>query len=404
MAPSEAQIDALQQALGHLYDPAYHPSEALSGIVPGRSSPGREEIQAALFLAVRELEPPPSAPANARSRQIHEVLSLRYVHKLTQEETAERLSITPRHLRRRQRDAVHVLAARLFGPLEPREGPFATESDPLLPEDGQRSDWQSQVRREVASLRKGAATQSADVRGVLRGVVELTRVVGARHDVELVLEDPGDELLAEVHPSSLRQALVAAVTDLIGQMSGGSIAICAMEGEGRIDIAIQTAPIRPEDVECSFLVQEILGAEGGTCHVEAGTGGATLRLSLPAQERIGVLVVDDNPDLVHFYRRYTTGTRYHIDYIHTGRQIFQAIEKTSPQVIVLDVMLPDMDGWELLTQLHAHAETRDLPVIVCSVVREEELALALGAAALVPKPVRRQGFLAALDQALVGTE
>ena len=54
-------------------------------------------------------------------------------------------------------------------------------------------------------------------------------------------------------------------------------------------------------------MQEILGAEGGTCHVEAGTDRATLRLSLPVQERIGVLVVDDNPDLVHFYRRYTAG-------------------------------------------------------------------------------------------------
>jgi len=60
--------------------------------------------------------------------------------------------------------------------------------------------------------------------------------------------------------------------------------------------------------------------------------------------------------------------------------------------------LPDIDGWELLTNLREHPATRSLPVIVCSVVREEELALALGAARYVPKPVRRQEFIQALDQ------
>ena len=75
-------------------------------------------------------------------------------------------------------------------------------------------------------------------------------------------------------------------------------------------------------------------------------------------------------------------------------------EEIKPDIIVLDVMLPDVDGWELLSQLHEHPLTRSVPVIVCSVVGEEDLALALGAKVYLPKPVRRQQFLQALDQAV----
>jgi CheY-like chemotaxis protein len=113
-----------------------------------------------------------------------------------------------------------------------------------------------------------------------------------------------------------------------------------------------------------------------------------------------VLVVDDNVDLVHFYRRYAAGTRYHIVHLSQGTGVLEAVESVTPDIIVLDVMLPDVDGWDLLVQLHEHPATRPIPVVVCSVVREEELALSLGASVYLPKPVRRREFIGALDQAV----
>jgi CheY-like chemotaxis protein len=63
-------------------------------------------------------------------------------------------------------------------------------------------------------------------------------------------------------------------------------------------------------------------------------------------------------------------------------------------------MLPDIDGWKLLTQLREHPATQAVPIIVCSVVRREKLALALGATMYVSKPVGYQQFVQALDQSL----
>ena len=67
-----------------------------------------------------------------------------------------------------------------------------------------------------------------------------------------------------------------------------------------------------------------------------------------------------------------------------------------PAAIALDVMMAGQDGWETLQQLKNHPQTQAIPVLICSVLREPELARFLGAAALLPKPVTRPELLGAL--------
>ena len=61
-------------------------------------------------------------------------------------------------------------------------------------------------------------------------------------------------------------------------------------------------------------------------------------------------------------------------------------------------MMPQLDGWELLGRLRQHPRTSYIPIVVHTILPQEELALSLGASAFIQKPVTRQAFLAALDQ------
>jgi len=61
-------------------------------------------------------------------------------------------------------------------------------------------------------------------------------------------------------------------------------------------------------------------------------------------------------------------------------------------------MMPDMHGWAVLQELRAHRHTAQIPVIICSVINNPDLARALGAALFLPKPVRQDDILAALAQ------
>ena len=74
----------------------------------------------------------------------------------------------------------------------------------------------------------------------------------------------------------------------------------------------------------------------------------------------------------------------------------EAVRRNRPSAVLLDIRLPGMDGWEVLTALKQDPDTRDIPVIVVSIVEEQQRALALGAAAYLVEPVGRGALLDAL--------
>jgi CheY-like chemotaxis protein len=101
---------------------------------------------------------------------------------------------------------------------------------------------------------------------------------------------------------------------------------------------------------------------------------------------------------VDFYRRCCDGTPFRIERQASSADVIERIEAIAPDVIILDVMLPGVDGWQILMTLHERPAAREIPVIVCSVVREEELAMALGAACFLSKPVQPRRLVSVLEQ------
>ena len=123
-------------------------------------------------------------------------------------------------------------------------------------------------------------------------------------------------------------------------------------------------------------------------------------ITLPARERIPVLVVDDNADTRQLLQRYLSDTRYRFEGAADADRALEMAEAVSPQVIILDLMLPTVDGWELLGRLRQRNCTRDVPILVCSILPLGRLAATLGATGFLQKPVSREDLLAALDHHL----
>lgn len=127
------------------------------------------------------------------------------------------------------------------------------------------------------------------------------------------------------------------------------------------------------------------------------------RLTLPSIEQLPVLVIDDNADTLQLLRRYAAGTRYHLATTQDPAQALSLADKVLPRIIVLDVMMPRVDGWKVLAQLRQHPSTGHTPIVVCTILPQEEMAFALGASGFIRKPVTRQAFLAALDRQITQT-
>jgi CheY-like chemotaxis protein len=392
-------LEELQTALNHLYDPAFRPSRLVRevlGAADGSRSPAE-----ALRQAIEEMAPPPLAPPESRGHRLHQVLVCRYLQQLTQEATAEQLHITARHVRREQNDAVQVLARLLWEGRNRAHAIPAAESPPPAPDSrAQSSDWSVQLRQELTALQRRAPSGAAEVGEALHRVVELLAPVLQKSGVTLHLGELSTGLFAAVQPAGLRQLLVRNISEWSRHLKQGRIEASAGRDGDFVTIHLVGSQAAIEHLPEDPLLQELLTEYGGRIHLQQDEGQTRISISLPAAPPVRVLVVDDNEDLLHFYRRYLQETRYQIIPLTDGTRLIATVESMQPDIIILDVMLPTTDGWELLTLLRQHPLGRQSPILICSVIQEEELALALGASGYIRKPVRRSSLLQALDAAM----
>lgn len=396
----------LRRVLSHLHNPDCQPTELLWAVTGCRPEMGVAALQTAIIDVIMDLEPK-DAPPESPSMRDFEVLNHRFLLRLTQEEAAERLHMSVRNLRRAQRAATHALArilwerslARNASAAAAKAGNGVANSEPGS-EDARPLDWLAQVRSDLAALRASSPSRVANVGKTIQGAVDLVSVLVSKQGVTLDVGPVQGELLAAVHPSVLRQILIMTIAQLARAGSADKIPIKARREGNDVIITLSTPIAEVTLAPMADLVREILLSEGGDLDINVDVRGTSYRLKLPSAGEISVLVVDDNPDSIHFYRRCTAGTRYRIISADQGQHAVDAIEAAIPDVVVLDIMLPDVDGWELLSRLRENPQTEAIPVIVCSVVREEDLAEALGAVLYLPKPVNHRQFIAALDHAV----
>jgi CheY-like chemotaxis protein len=111
-----------------------------------------------------------------------------------------------------------------------------------------------------------------------------------------------------------------------------------------------------------------------------------------------VLVVEDNREAADLLVRNLARGGYRAEVAWGGIDVLERARELRPVAITLDILLPDLDGWELLNTLKADQDTRDIPVLVVTVVDEPELARALGAHDYFVKPVDSRALLSRLDQ------
>jgi CheY-like chemotaxis protein len=111
-----------------------------------------------------------------------------------------------------------------------------------------------------------------------------------------------------------------------------------------------------------------------------------------------VLVIEDDPGAVRLLRTYLEAEGYEVVVAPDGEAGLAAARASVPAAIILDVLLPGIDGWEVLRRLKVDAQLRDIPVVVATVVDERNVAMSLGAVDYFLKPVRPEALIARLAQ------
>jgi CheY-like chemotaxis protein len=399
-ADHELFLAELRQALEDLHDPdrlAQSHLVARLGLT-GHKFP-YDALQRLLTEAIAGLEPQPDVPVNSRAWRIYDLLSCRYIQELSVPAVAHQLGMSVRHLRREQQAAIAALAFRLeeqHAAMEAPEKPAAGLSDaraanPLL--------------ADLAWLKAVPLTQPTDLGPALTAVIALAQPLATKYGVAIEPIPAAPLPGLAVHPVVLDQILLNLLTVALRRAAGGRVQLRVTPGRWAVAVDLRSPgglPSRPlsspEDAASLHLAQELVTLCGGRLVVRDGRAGFGAAVSLPTFERLPVLVIDDNADTLRLLERFAAGTRYRVFSADDPAQALSLAQAVKPQVIVLDVMMPAIDGWRVLGQLRQHPFTAQLPILVCTILAQEELARSLGATDFLRKPITQEAFLAALDR------
>jgi len=110
---------------------------------------------------------------------------------------------------------------------------------------------------------------------------------------------------------------------------------------------------------------------------------------LPGETPV-VLIIDDDPMMFDWVKKSLDNKNIRVEFAADGKTGLEMARKIRPKVITLDIILPDMDGWSVLTQLQTDPSLADIPIIIISMIDEKRKGYALGALEYMVKPIDKE--------------
>jgi signal transduction histidine kinase/CheY-like chemotaxis protein len=286
-----------------------------------------------------------------------------------------------------------------------------------------------------------ATFQVESLFAALRGM--LRPLLSQNSSVNLVFEEPSDIPEMYSDEAKVSQILRNFISNALKFTDRGEVRVSVTRGHGQtlvFSVADTGIGIAPEDQERIF--QEWAQVEGKKQRTVKGTGlglplsrkfaqmlggdvyvrsqpgeGSTFFASIPlafsgdtesfypleseTSGKLGgvpVLIVEDNREELFIYERCLSGTRFQIISAKTIKDARKALRNVRPIAIILDVLLRGEHSWGLLQDLKRDPVTANIPILVVTIVDNQDKALALGADAFHPKPVAKQWLIEQLDK------
>jgi signal transduction histidine kinase/DNA-binding response OmpR family regulator len=259
--------------------------------------------------------------------------------------------------------------------------------------------------------------------------------------LQLVVDLPDELPVLLTDEEKLTQILINLLSNAIKFTEAGTVTISARCRGDTISIAVSDTGIGIAQEALELIFEEFRQIDSSSTRRYGGTGlglsitrhfarllqgevgvqsvvgaGSTFTVTIPIRYRVAVvthadgapapegvfdnhpvvLVIDDDPDVVYLFQENLTEAGYRVVGALSAEEGVRKARELKPFAITLDIIMPGTDGWAVLRQIKADPATRDIPVLVVSVVDHKDRGYQLGAFDYLLKPLERDAILAAL--------
>jgi CheY-like chemotaxis protein len=367
-------------ALEGLYDLAFLERHVHDPGAVGRFTNGRA-AQELIQHSIKQLRPPLTLPERSPALRLYHVLNLRYVQGLSQAEAASELNLSVRHFKREQERAIGAVAALLF------EQPISTSG-----------------LKTVETAAPAPEMEYVRIDELLRLALNVLDLLLARQGLHITAALPPALPLVRANRIVTRQMLISALSWLVHGMHNTELTITAADEPPYATLRLTKPTSDPGDTSGAAeelnMAQQLAASLGVRAELQTMPAETTLQLALPVSVTRCILLIEDNPDSIELVKRYLEQSgEYHLVAVTHALEAQKQAALLQPACILLDIMMPERDGWDVLTLLKADPLTAAIPVVVSSVVKGHDLAHALGAVDILPKPFTAAQLIAVLRAA-----
>ncbi len=407
--PSPEFVRLVRSALVHFYDYAYLQNHPLGLMLDVHGKLDRmtkaQQVRRVLLECIETLRPDVQNHKRADAARAHAILTYRYVDGLSMQEIAGELALSRQQVYREHEKGIEAVASLLWDMVR-----VNAKSDLLTGHIQETGNERLRIAQaEVDRLRQAVHTEFLNLQEVLEGVLKLLAPLAQQAGVQIRMSSPDTWPLIATDRVLARQAFLNLLTYALDTVQG-DLTVAASYSRGGLLIDIHESPRSTEAQPISSsaprragvgleVARRLIEAQGGYLEAERREGRWQAQIMLPtASNKPTILIIDDNADMVALFQRYLAGYKVSIVGATDGNQALKLAAESRPQVITLDVMMPHQDGWDILQRLKDSPDTKQIPVIVCSVLDEPQLALSSGASDYITKPVSQASLLEVLQR------
>jgi signal transduction histidine kinase/DNA-binding response OmpR family regulator len=262
-----------------------------------------------------------------------------------------------------------------------------------------RSDF-TKVRQSLFNLLSNASkfTHNGEVKLTVEQQVVKAKTGESQKFLHFIVQDSGIGMKPE-HCKKLFQAFSQADSSTTRKYGGTGLGLAITQNFINMlggEVAVESA----YGVGSTFILKLPQIARQITTKSEEfdeSTATASSILINPLHTKT-VLVIDDNHHDRKFLHRYLSNEGYNVVMAVNGKQGLQMAKEIVPDMITLDVMMPEMDGWETLVALKNDPFLVNIPVVMSSIIEDRHLAQTLGAVDYLAKPVDKERLLKVVDK------
>ena len=194
-----------------------------------------------------------------------------------------------------------------------------------------------------------------------------------------------------------------ALTKQFCQMMGGNITVESAAGKGStFTLELPARPglhtlalAKPNAAEQSLATPAAAGLTGDQTPSESGQIRKTATLASASK---CILVIDDDPDVHKLIAGALRKEGWPIEFASSGAEGLRKARELRPALITLDVIMPEMDGWVVLSLLKSDPDLSSIPVIMLSVCAEQDFAFSMGVADYLKKPIDKQRLISLIHK------